>query len=403
MKVYLVGGAVRDQLLGYPIHERDWVVVGGTPALLIEQGYQQVGRDFPVFLHPITREEYALARTERKQSAGYYGFTCDANPNVSLEADLMRRDLTINAMAIDDNGQIIDPFNGQKDLREKRLRHVSAAFVEDPVRVLRLARFVARYHHLGFTIADETRCLMVEMVKQGELAHLIPERVWQEFEKSLRERHPEQFILALRQCGALAVVLPELDVLFGIPNSPAVCPSIDTGIQALETLQRATALTDDPVLRFAALCHDIGHSITPKKNWPYHSSSNMAIKAKVHDLCQRLRLPNIYAQLLTLTAQFYPVLQRIHEWDADTKVSILEQCDAFRRPGVMTQLVWLTEVIAQHLSNKKIKNWLILLNKCVKISPQLLIAQGYKGEEIKKGLHRMRVEAVANWDINHEE
>lgn len=402
MKVYLVGGAVRDKLLGFPLKERDWVVVGGTPQQLIDEGYQQVGRDFPVFLHPETREEYALARTERKQAAGYYGFACDFNPDVSLKADLMRRDLTINAMAMDEHGEIIDPYGGQRDLENKLLRHVSPAFAEDPVRVLRLARFAARYHHLGFTIADETRSLMVSMVRSGELAHLVPERVWQEFEKSLQERHPEQFILALRQCGALAVVLPELDKLFGIPNPPMTCPLIDSGMQALDTLQRTAALTKDSVLRFAALFHDIGHGATPMHNWPHHAAAPETLKALVSALCERLRIPNIYEQLLLLTAQFYPKLQKVNSLDAESKVTLLEHCDAFRRPALLTQLVWLTEVIAQHLSNKQIKKWLILLNKCVKISPQILIAQGYKGEDIKKGLHRLRVEAVLNESINDE-
>lgn len=218
MKVYLVGGAVRDQLLGYPIKERDWVVVGATPEQMRQQGYQQVGRDFPVFLHPSTREEYALARTERKSGHGYYGFDCDYNQQVTLEEDLLRRDLTINAMAQDEQGQLVDPYHGQADLKSKILRHVSDAFVEDPVRVLRVARFAARYHHLGFKLADETRALMYAMVKRGELAYLVAERVWQEWQRSLEENHPEMFIQVLRACGALKAILPEIDVLFGVPN-----------------------------------------------------------------------------------------------------------------------------------------------------------------------------------------
>ena len=235
MKTYLVGGAVRDQLLGEPFHEHDWVVVGGTPAELLKQGYQQVGRDFPVFLHPKTKEEYALARTERKAGAGYYGFECDFNPSVTLEEDLSRRDLTINAMAMDDNQHVIDPYDGQADLKAKQLKHVSPAFVEDPVRVLRVARFAARYHRLGFVVADETRALMQGMAEQGELAHLVPERVWQEWQKSLCEANPEIFIDVLQACGAVAVILPEFE-------------AID-----LNALIAASKLSDDPVIRFSAL------------------------------------------------------------------------------------------------------------------------------------------------------
>lgn len=378
MKVYLVGGAVRDQLLGYPVHERDWVVVGGTPEALIKQGYQQVGRDFPVFLHPQTREEYALARTERKQSVGYYGFTCDFNPGVSLEEDLMRRDLTINAMAMDADGTLIDPFHGQADLQQKCLRHVSSAFVEDPVRVLRVARFAARYHHLGFTLADETHALMVDMVKQGELAHLVPERVWQEWESSLHEKNPEQFIEILRHCGALAVVIPEWDALLG---------------GALETLKQTAALSDDPILRFAALWHDIGHENT---------SSREKIQQQVRSLCERLRIPKTYEHCLTMTAQFYPILQRLEALDPESIVTTLEQCDAFRRPQIFMQLIWLADVLAQQPSHKQAKNWLILLDICGKISAQVLIAQGYQGEGIKQGLHQQRVDAVTNWITNHE-
>ncbi len=233
MKVYLVGGAVRDQLLGLDTKERDWVVVGATPEMLLQQNYRQVGRDFPVFLHPVSKEEYALARTERKSAPGYYGFVCDFSSQVTLEEDLARRDLTINAMARDEQGTLIDPYHGQKDLKNKILRHVSPAFSEDPVRVLRVARFAARFHHLGFRLANETRALMYAMVKQGELAHLVPERVWKEWQKSLEEVNPEQFILTLRSCGALKIILPELDALFGIPNPYHYHHEIDSGIHSL--------------------------------------------------------------------------------------------------------------------------------------------------------------------------
>ena len=402
MKVYLVGGAVRDQLLGYPVVERDWVVVGGTPGDLLRQGFQQVGRDFPVYLHPETREEYALARTERKQSAGYYGFTCDFNPSVTLEDDLMRRDLTINAMAMDEHGALIDPYHGQADLQQKILRHVSPAFIEDPVRVLRVARFAARYYHSGFRLAEETRCLMVDMVQKGELAHLVPERVWQEWEKSLREKNPEQFILVLRCCGALSVVIPELDVLFGIPNDPAVCPRIDTGLQALDALTQTAVLYESPQPRFSALWHGIGNATTPVNHWPLHQPTRDSIQQQVRALCERLRIPKTYEHLASMTAYFYRILPCLDELDAETIVATLEQCDAFRRPEVMSQLVWLADVIERRETHKQAKNWLILMDICGKISAKALIAEGCQGEDIKKGLHQKRVDAVAHWIITHE-
>ena len=402
MKVYLVGGAVRDQLLGYPVKERDWVIVGGTPEQLIQKGFQQVGRDFPVFLHPETREEYALARTERKQSPGYYGFSCDFNPHVSLEEDLKRRDLTINAMAMDEQGILIDPFHGQLDLQNKCLRHVSLAFTEDPVRVLRVARFAARYHHLGFTLADDTRSLMAEMVKQGELSHLVPERVWQEFFRSLQEKNPEQFILVLRSCGALSVVIPELDVLFGIPDQRQQCSLIDSGLQALDALKKAASLSNDPLLRFAALCHNIGNGSTPMSNWPLHAPSLEAIHHQLEKMCHRIRVPKEYEFLARMTAQFYRTIYDFQYLEAEAIVITLEQCDAFRRPQIIQQMLWIADAIACLPLQQQAKNWLNMIEICGKINAQFLIKQGYQGEEIKKRLHQNRVDAVAAWKINHE-
>lgn len=256
MKIYLVGGAVRDALLGLPVKDRDWVVVGSTPQEMLDAGYQQVGRDFPVFLHPQTHEEYALARTERKSGSGYTGFTCYAAPDVTLEDDLKRRDLTINALAQDDNGEIIDPYNGLGDLQNRLLRHVSPAFGEDPLRVLRVARFAARYAHLGFRIADETLALMREMTHAGELEHLTPERVWKETESALTTRNPQVFFQVLRDCGALRVLFPEIDALFGVPAPARWHPEIDTGIHTLMTLSMAAMLSPQVDVRFATLCHD---------------------------------------------------------------------------------------------------------------------------------------------------
>jgi tRNA nucleotidyltransferase (CCA-adding enzyme) len=400
MKVYLVGGAVRDELLGYPVHERDWVVVGAKPDVLLRQGYQQVGRDFPVFLHPNTHEEYALARTERKQGAGYYGFTCDFNPQVTLEEDLRRRDLTINAMAKDENGRIIDPFNGQADLNQKSLRHVSSAFIEDPVRVLRVARFAARYHHLGFTVAEETRQIMVEMVKRGELLHLVAERVWQEFYRSLSERNPEQFILVLRACGALSIVFPELDALFGIPNPPESYPHIDSGLQALDALKKMTAFSLDPLLRFAALMHNLGHLATPVSQWPHHAPTLAETRVYVQALCHRLRAPSQFTEFAQLTAQFYQPLGQFQQLDAPQCVNYLEQCDAFRKPERFAQLLEVVDVIARPLLTPQAKNWLSILDICGKITAQSAIEQGCQGKDIKQKLHQQRVDAVLSWKNN---
>ena len=257
MKTYLVGGAVRDELLGYPFSERDWVVVGATVDDMLSAGYQQVGKDFPVFLHPASKEEYALARTERKTAAGYRGFAVHASPDVTLEQDLIRRDLTINAIAKDESGQYVDPYGGIDDIHDKILRHVSAAFCEDPVRILRVARFLARYAHLGFSVADETMTLMKTMVASGEVDALIPERVWQEMYKALTERSPAALITTLRACGALERIMPELDCLWGVPQPEQHHPEIDTGAHTLLVLEQSCKLSEDPQVRFAALVHDL--------------------------------------------------------------------------------------------------------------------------------------------------
>ena len=270
METYLVGGAVRDQLLGYPVHERDWVVVGATPDDMLARGFQQVGKDFPVYLHPVTREEHALARTERKQGHGYTGFAVHCAKEVTLEEDLQRRDLTINAMALDKDQRLIDPYGGERDLQQRLLRHVSDAFVEDPLRVLRTARFAARYAHLGFSVAAETLDLMTAIVDQGELAHLPAERIWTEMDRALGERNPEVFIDVLRQCGGLKKLIPELDALFGVPQPETHHPEIDSGIHTLMTLQQAVRLTPARDVRFAVLMHDLGKGTTPAHELPRH-------------------------------------------------------------------------------------------------------------------------------------
>ena len=332
MKTYLVGGAVRDEILGYPFTEKDWVVVGASVDDMIAAGYQQVGKDFPVFLHPKTKEEYALARTERKTAAGYKGFEVHAAPDVTLEEDLIRRDLSINAIAKDENGNYIDPYHGIDDIKNKTLRHVSDAFAEDPVRILRIARFMARYAHLGFSIADETLALMKAMVDAGEVDALVPERVWQEMQKALSEKTPAAFITSLRDCGALAKILPEVDCLFGVPQPPEHHPEIDTGIHTLMVLEQACKLSDDADVRFAALVHDLGKGTTPKNEWPRHIAHEARGADIVKNVCQRLRIPNDYRDLAERTARFHLHYHRALELKAATVVKTLEQLDAYRKP-----------------------------------------------------------------------
>ncbi|MDI9819558.1 MULTISPECIES: multifunctional CCA addition/repair protein [unclassified Legionella] len=397
MKIYLVGGAVRDQLLGYPVKERDWVVVGATPGQLLQSGYHQVGRDFPVFLHPSTREEYALARTERKSAPGYYGFQCDFNPHVTLEDDLLRRDLTINAMAMDENGRLIDPYHGQADLEARLLRHVSPAFVEDPVRVLRVARFAARYHHLGFRLADETRALMYAMVRRGELTHLVSERVWQEWSRSLGEKNPQVFISILRSCGALKIILPEIDALFGVPNPRKYHSEIDSGVHSLMVLNIATTLSADPLIRFAALVHDLGKAATPMSEWPGHIRHEERGGAIIQSLCERLRIPAEYRKFAMMVSRFHITIHRVSELRAQTKVKILEQTDAFRRPNLFNKLLVVCEADARGSGKKEYEQariWRHLMEQCMRISVQEIIAQGHQGEAIKKRLHLQRVACV---------
>jgi len=347
MEIYLVGGAVRDEILGYPFTEKDWVVVGATVDDMLAAGYQQVGKDFPVFLHPDTKEEYALARTERKTAAGYKGFEVHASPDVTLEDDLVRRDLTINAIAKDENGEYIDPYNGIADIENKILRHVSDAFLEDPVRILRIARFQARYAHLGFSIAEETMTLMKEMVSAGEVDALVPERVWQEMKKALSERTPGAFITSLRDCGALQRILPELDCLFGVPQPEEHHPEIDTGIHTLMVLEQACLLSDDADVRFAALLHDLGKGTTPKEEWPRHIAHEARGADIVKKVCQRLRIPNEYRDLAERTARFHLHYHRALELKPATVIKTLEQLDAFRKPERFEKFLLASEADAR--------------------------------------------------------
>jgi tRNA nucleotidyltransferase (CCA-adding enzyme) len=339
MRIHLVGGAVRDALLGLPVKDRDWVVVGATVQDMLDAGYRQVGRDFPVFLHPKTQEEYALARTERKQGSGYKGFVVHADPSVTLEQDLIRRDLTVNAMARDADGNLIDPFGGQRDIDAKLLRHVSPAFAEDPLRVLRVARFAARFAHLGFTVAPETLELMRELSHSGELEALTPERAWQEIEGGLKAKSPQVFFDVLRACDALPRLLPELHALFGVPQPEDTHPEIDTGIHSLLVLEQAARLSDDPAVRFAALVHDLGKGSTPRAQWPQHEGHEERGAALVEALAQRLRVPNDFRDLGVLASRYHTRCHRALRHDAAERYATLELSDALRRPQRFEQFL----------------------------------------------------------------
>ena len=343
MEVYLVGGAVRDQLLGLPAHERDWVVVGARPEDLEREGYLPVGREFPVFLHPQTKEEHALARLERKTSPGYRGFTTQFSPDVTLEEDLKRRDLTINAMAQRPSGEIIDPYGGQQDLKARVLRHVSDAFVEDPVRILRLARFAARFAELGFTVAPETLELMRQMVASGEVDALVAERVWQETERALGESRPDVFFQTLRDCGALAVVFPEIDALYGVPQPAKWHPEVDTGVHVMLAVRYAAQIGAPISVRFGVLMHDLGKALTPKEHLPSHRGHEEAGVPLVEELCQRLRVPNGFRELAVLGARHHAVVHRAAELRPDTILKLFESTDAFRRPERFAELLLVCE------------------------------------------------------------
>lgn len=332
MQVYLVGGAVRDHLLGHPYHEKDYVVVGTTPEQLLAQGFQPVGKDFPVFLHPETKDEYALARTERKSGHGYHGFEFHTEPSVTLEQDLMRRDLTINAMAMDENGKVYDPYGGQQDLCNKVLRHVSNAFVEDPLRVLRIARFAARYHALGFVVAPATLLLMQELAESGELDALTPERVWKETSRALMEAHADVYFETLRACGALKVLFPELDALFGIPQRPEYHPEIDCGVHTMMSLQQACRANYSLDVRFAVLLHDLGKALTPADELPRHIMHEERGIRPVTEVCDRLRVPTNTKQLALAVCKEHLKCHQALSLKPGTLWRLLQRLDVLRRP-----------------------------------------------------------------------
>ena len=347
MQVYLVGGAVRDSLLKLPVRERDWVVVGATRDELLRQNFREVGRDFPVFLHPTTHEEYALARLERKVGPGYRGFEFQSGPQVTLEQDLGRRDLTINAIAQADDGTLIDPFGGQADLTARVLRHVSASFIEDPVRVLRVARFAARFALLGFRVAAETVELMREIVARGELDALVAERVWQETETALGAEDPSAFFRVLRDCGALRVIYPEIDSLFGVPQPPEWHPEIDTGVHTLMVLEQAARLSADTAVRFAATVHDVGKGTTPPAQWPRHPGHEERSVALIERIAARLRIPVGHRDLAIIVARYHGNVHRAFELRSQTVLEFLEKADAFRRPERYAQVLIACEADAR--------------------------------------------------------
>jgi tRNA nucleotidyltransferase (CCA-adding enzyme) len=345
MRAYVVGGAVRDELLGLSVQDHDWVVVGATPEQMLAQGFRPVGKDFPVFLHPETQEEYALARTERKTAPGYHGFVFHTSPDVKLEDDLVRRDLTINAMARAEDGTIVDPYGGQQDLQNRIFRHVSDAFAEDPVRILRLARFAARFPE--FRVAESTNALMRRMVEEGEVDALVPERVWQELSRGLMEQKPSRMFDVLRDCGALARILPELDALWGVPQPPLHHPEVDTGVHLMLVIDYAAQQRLELPVRFAALMHDLGKGRTPEEHWPKHHGHEGMGPRLIADLSKRLRVPIDCRDLAVMTAREHGNVSRALELRPNTIVTLLERCDAFRKPERFAQMLLASECDAR--------------------------------------------------------
>jgi tRNA nucleotidyltransferase (CCA-adding enzyme) len=403
VKTYLVGGAVRDALLNLPVKDKDWVVVGASPEEMLSQGYEQVGRDFPVFLHPETHQEYALARTERKSGSGYTGFVCYSAPDVTLEQDLQRRDLTINAIAQDEQGRLYDPYGGKADLDQRLLRHVSAAFNEDPLRVLRVARFAARFAHLNFVVAEETQALMRWMAESGELNTLTPERVWKETEKALETRNPQVYFQVLRDCGALAVLFPELDNLYGVPAPAKWHPEIDTGIHTLMTLAIAAQLSPDIAVRFATLFHDVGKALTPPEKWPSHHGHGPAGVPLVAALCQRLRVPNAIRDLALLVTEFHDLVHTVERQSAETLVALFDRIDAWRKPQRVEQIALTSEADARGRTGFESNAYpqgdylRQAFEVVLSVSTREVVAAGFKGMEVREELNRRRIAALEQW------
>ncbi len=407
MQALLVGGAVRDKLLGYPVKEYDWVVLGETPESMQMQGFTPVGKDFPVFLHPKTHDEYALARTERKTAVGYKGFTVYTNPNVTLEEDLIRRDLTINAMAMTTDGNIIDPYGGQNDLKKRIFRHVSPAFSEDPVRILRTARFAARYQHLGFTLAKETQQLMLQMVLQGEVEHLVAERVWTEFHKALKEKNPAAFFETLKKCEALKVLFPEIDNLFGIPQPEIYHPEIDTGIHSLLTLTQAAKLSNQAEVRFAALLHDLGKALTPVEFLPSHRGHEQAGLPLLENFCKRLKVPNNFKTLAIQVMHYHTHSHRVFELRTSTLVDMLSELGAFKKQNNLHGFLLACEADSKGRTGKEntlypqanyIKK---AIESALAINITPILQSGLKGEQIGNAIRRLRINAIKKLNLDN--
>ena len=409
MQIYMVGGAVRDRLLGRPVNDHDWVVVGATPEQMVAQGYLPVGRDFPVFLHPQTREEYALARTERKSGRGYRGFVVQTSPDVTLEEDLSRRDLTINAIALGAYSTgaeaIFDPHGGARDLRDKVLRHVTHAFHDDPVRILRVARFAARF--TDFSVAPETMALMRSMVAHGEADHLVAERVWQELARGLMEEKPSRMFEVLRQCGALKVVLPEVDRLWGVPQRADYHPEIDTGVHLMMVLDMAARLQAPLGVRFACLTHDLGKGTTPQDVLPRHIGHEQRSAQLLKSLCERLRVPTDCRELADVVAREHGNIHRSSSLDAAALVRLLERCDAIRKPTRMGDILLACECDARgrlHFEEAAYPQRARLggaLAAAQSVATNMIAAhaasKGVTGQKVGELIHAARVEAVAAW------
>ena len=398
MKTYLVGGSVRDQLLGLPARDKDWVVVGASPEQMLELGFRSVGKDFPVFLHSKTNEEYALARTERKVAPGYKGFAIHSSPDVTLEQDLARRDLTINAIAQSPNGKLIDPYNGQADLKNKCLRHVSPAFTEDPVRVLRIARFAARF---GFSIAEETKVLIKHMVDSNELDHLIPERVWQELAKAMSTEKPSLFFTTLRNVGALKNLFPEVDRLFGVPQIPKWHPEVDTGIHVMMVIDQAAKLSTDIAVIFAALCHDLGKGTTPAETLPDHKGHEARSIELTQLLCERLRVPKDIHNLALKVAEYHTHMHLLTVLKPNVILEVLDALDAYRRPYQFEQYLLASEADFRGrpgYENVSMPN-MKLFKRCYQVSKavdtQPILEAGFEGKAISQELTRQRTNAIA--------
>ena len=406
MQIFLVGGAIRDRLLDFPSNEKDWVVVGSTPEQMVDLGFRPVGQDFPVFIHKESGEEYALARTERKSGRGYKGFNFHASSEVSLEQDLVRRDLTINAMAEDAEGNLIDPHGGQRDLELEILRHVSGAFIEDPLRVLRVARFAARYHHLGFTIAKETKQLMKSIVEAGEMSYLVAERVWKETNRALLEKSPEVYIEVLRECGALKVLLPEVDNLFGVPQRADYHPEVDTGIHTLLTLQQATKLSSSGPVRFSVLVHDLGKAITPDSILPSHKGHETRGLPLVKNVCDRLGVANEYRQLALAVPEFHLHCHKALELQPKTILALLTGIGAHRSPNRLRDFLHCCEADARGRTGFEDRAYpsaaylTEALSEISAIDVSDIVAEGLEGAEIGRQHKLRQLQALAKHKEN---